>query len=317
MELVVHKNTLDKHDITYLVACRKQKLKDLTEPAHFDLYRLRNGLVSREECTPKFMLWLIQHVNSLDVLPLFIALRGEDEIPEEVKIDAARKSIWGDVLDILHNPSNDVIHAQLETAGEYILDLKKPTQDQWSVALMHAHIEYPNLIAKCPKPTIKMQKIHVRNHGWYGLNYIEKPAEAVKLETAKHDGIHALASPKMQNPSEKVLLTAISATYGITELKHFLHYIPHPNHKIMCAIRHQINLNKKVQAKWESETKPTRQPTPAEQLEFARQAVFDPMAAATIAQQADSVQDQMAQLEQLRLKMVDDWLNARNPALVQ
>lgn len=308
MELVVHKNTLDKHDIKYLAACRKQKLIDLTEPAHFDLYRLHHGLVSKEECTPKFMLWLIKHSNSVDLLPLFIALRGEDGVPEEVKMDAARKSVWGDILHILHNPSKAVVNAQLETAGEYIVRLKNPTQDQWCVALAHAHLEYPNLIVKCPNPTIKMQKIHVRNHGWYGLNYIEKPSEAAKLETAKHDGIQALVSPKMQKPSEQVLLTAISATYGITELKFFLHYIPHPNHKIMCAIRHQINMNKKVLAKWAAETKPARPLTQEKQLELARQAVFDPMAAAEIGKNAKSTQEQLEQLEALRLQMVANML---------
>ena len=316
MELVVHKNTLDKHDIKYLVACRKQKVLDLTEPGQFDLCRLRNGLVSKEECTPKFMLWLIKHVHPLDALPLFIALRGEDKVPEQVKIAAARESVWGEVLDILHNPSKEVINAQLETAGEYILALKNPTQDQWCVALMHAHLEYPNLIAKCPKPTIKMQKIHVRIHGRHGLDYIAKPSETVKLEAAKQDGANALRGQKMQHPSEQVLLSAISATWGMTRLKDFLRYIPHPNHKIMCAIRHQINMNKKLQTRWEAETKSKQAPkTIEEQLEWARQAVMDPIAAAEIAKNSQSTQEQLEKLEALRKQMVADLFNFKNPAL--
>lgn len=316
MELVVHKNTLDKHDIKYLLACRKQKLLDLTAPAEIDLYRLSHGMMSKDECTPEFMLWLIKHYNPLEMLPLFLVMRNEDDIPEQVKIAAARKSEWGEVLGILHNPSNEVINAQLETAGEYITNLKAPTQEQWCLALMHAHLEYPNLIAKCPKPTVKMQKIHVRHHGSDGLDYIENPCEAVKLEAAKHDGIHALVSPKMQNPSEQVLLTAISATYGITEMKHFLHYIPHPNNKVMCAIRHQIKMNKRLLDKCNPEQKPESAPqTIEEQLEWARQACMNPIAAAEIGKTSQSTQEQLDQLEQLRIKMIEDWINYKNPAL--
>ncbi len=316
MEIVVHKNTLDKHDIKHLDARRRQKLLDLTDTAAIGLWRLSNGMVSWDECTPEFMRWLVKYYNPLEMLPLFLALRNENEIPEDVKIAAAHRDDWGKILRILRNPSNDVVNALLENAGEYILDIKKPTQKQWCIALGHAHLEYPNLIAKCPNPTVKMQKIHVRRHGRDGLDYIENPSEAVKLVAAKRDGVYALGSTKMRNPSEPVLMAAICHTYDSIDPEYFLYYIPHPNNKVMCAIRHQINMNKMVLGKLASEPKPEpAKKNIEEELDWARRACQDPIAAAEIAQNAESMQDQLNQLEKLRTKMVADLFNFKNPAL--
>ncbi|MBR4806656.1 MAG: hypothetical protein IKZ64_02435, partial [Alphaproteobacteria bacterium] len=260
------------------------------------------------------MLWIIKHVDPLVCLETFLTIVPEDEIPEEVKIAAARKSQWGEVLYKLHNPSDAVINAALQTAGEWIVYVKNPTEQQWIVALKNSR-EYPNLITKHPKPTLQMQKIHVARY-LDGIDYIENPCEAVKIAAAEGNGILVLTQRNMQNASEKVILTAIEHTL-LPEMRDFLHYIPHPNHKIYCAMRHQVKIDQKIRAQIESEKEP--QPPEPTELDYGtlikRCAEIDPLRTAQTAKPDAPIQEKKAALtklyDELRTNALNDLLGYR------
>ena len=315
MDPIVHelrKSIEPKYDLAYWLYKMGGRLLCLNRLSEWHYYRLSNGLVSKEECTPEFMLFCIKYID-WNVFPYFLDILPEDEIPDSVKIAAMRKDNYGSNLGLLHNPSEEVITAALTTAGQAIKGLSRPTKKQWELALRYS-TESPELIKKRKNPTVKEQIIHITKYGLDGINYLPNPlCEKVKLAAAKEHGVQILESKKMKNASEQVLLTAISATYN-SELRYFLHYIPHPSHKIMCAIRHQINLNKKTQAKWAFERQ-ERAPTPKEQLEWLRQACFDPIAAIKIDESTKSITEQIEKLEALRLQMATNWFNHKNPAL--
>ena len=315
MDTIVHeirKSIEPKYDLAYWRYKMGGRLLCLNRLSEWHDYRLWNGLVSKEECTPEFMLFCIKYIGS-SVFPYFLDILPENEIPDFVKIAALRQDTYGSYLGLLHNPSNEVITAALTTAGQAVKGLAHPTNKQWKLAL-RCSTESPELIKKRKKPTIKEQIIHITKYGLDGINYLPNPlCERVKLAAAKEHGIQILKSQKMKNPSEQVLLTAISATYS-SELRYFLHYIPHPSHKIMCAIRHQINLTQKTQAKWAFERQ-ERTPTPKEQLEWLRQACLDPIAAVKIGESTKSVPEQIEKLEALRIQMTNELFNYKNPAL--
>lgn len=319
MDYIVHeirKSIEPKYDLAYWRYKMGRGLLDLGRFNEWTSYRLSHGLVSRQECTPEFMLFCIKYIGP-SVFPYFLDILAENEIPDFVKIAAMHQDTYGSYLGLLHNPSNEVITAALTTAGQAVKGLAHPTNKQWELALRHS-TESPELIKKRKKPTVKEQIIHITKYGLDGIDYLPTPlCERVKLAAAKEHGIQILKSPKMKNPSEQVLLTAISATYGSTELKHFLDHIPHPSHKIMCAIRHQININKTLRAKWAVENfqHPYQEETPEEQLKWLRQACLDPIAAVKIGESTKSVPEQIEKLETLRQQMVSNWFNYKNPAL--
>ncbi|MFQ6760161.1 MAG: hypothetical protein ACLRFM_02045 [Alphaproteobacteria bacterium] len=181
-------------------------------------------------------------------LDYFIDILGEDGIPERIKIYAMQHG--GEYLGLFQHPSNEVIDAALMSAGQSIVHVPNPTKHQKLLGVKYS-TETPDLITKIEKPTVQMQKIHVSRY-IDGIDYIKNPSEPVKIAAAKAHGTQVLKQKNMQNASEQVLLTAISYTLG-TELDCYLKYIPHPNHKIMCAIRHQINMNKERIKQWELE----------------------------------------------------------------
>ncbi|MBO4480785.1 MAG: hypothetical protein J5742_04185 [Alphaproteobacteria bacterium] len=272
-------------------------------------------MMTKKECTPEFMLWIIKHIDPLVCLETFLTIVPEDEIPEEVKIAAARKSQWGEVLYKLHHPSDAVINAALETAGEYIVYVKNPTEQQWILALQHSR-EHPKLITKCPKPTLQMQKIHVARY-LDGIDYIENPCEAVKIAAAEGNGIQVLSSIK--HPSEQVILTAIAHTL-MPEIRDFLHYIPHPNHKMYCAMRHQVKIDQKIRAQIKSEKEP--QPPEPTELDYGmlikKCAEIDPLRTAQATKPDAPIQEKKAILSQLydelRTNALNDLLGYKNLA---
>ena len=213
-------------------------------------FLLSNNLLGHEQCTPSFMINCIDLLNSNWCMKHFLDILGEDKIPEYIKIYAMQKDTWGSALGLLQHPSDKVIEAALRSAGQSIEYVKKPTKRQKLLAVQYS-TETPDLITKIEKPTIQMQKIHVSRY-IDGIDYIKNPSEPVKIAAAKAHGTQVLKQKNMQNASEQVLLTAISYTLG-TELDCYLKYIPHPNQKIMCAIRHQINMNKERIKQWKLE----------------------------------------------------------------
>lgn len=230
-------------------------------------FLLCNNLITHEQCTPEFMKYCIDLFGSGWSLKHFIKILGEDNIPEFIKIYAMEKDYQGDSLGLLQHPSNKVIDAALKTTGQSIKYVQNPTEQQKLLAI-RCSTESPDLIRKISKPTIQMQKIHVSRY-LDGINYIKNPSESVKIVAAKAHGIEIL--PHIENPSEQVLLIAINYTYSV-ELNHFLRYIPHPNHKILCAIRHQINKCKKQHQQWSNEpANKTNQCSCVEKLNFLRQ----------------------------------------------
>ena len=233
-------------------ACYKNKNYAFRFDNLWDRYDflLSNNLVTREQCTPGFMIHCLDLFNSGWCLKHFLNILGEEQIPEHIKIYAMQKDIWGSALGLLQHPSDKVIEAALKSAGQSIEYVKTPTKRQKLLAVQYS-TETPDLITKIEKPTIQMQKIHVSKY-IDGIDYIKNPSESVKIAATKAHGTQVLKQKNMQNASEQVLLTAISYTLS-TELDCYLKYIPHPNQKIMCAIRHQINMNKERIKQWELE----------------------------------------------------------------
>ena len=214
------------------------------------------------------MIHCLDLFNSGWCLKNFLHIIGEEQIPEHIKIYAMQKDNWGSALGLLQHPSGKVIEAALKSAGQSIEYVKKPTEHQKLLAVQYS-TETPDLITKIDKPTIQMQKIHVSRY-IDGIDYIKNPSEPVKIAAAKAHGIWVLKQKNMQNTSEKVLLTAIEHTY-CTELQYFLRYIPRPNHKIVCAIRHQINITKDC---YTNTTTNTEQNSCETELQFLRRTLI-------------------------------------------
>ena len=233
-------------------ACYKNKNYAFRFDNVWDRYDflLSNNLVSPEQCTPSFMIHCLDLFNSGWCLKHFLNILGEEQIPEHIKIYAMQKDNWGSALGLLQHPSGKVIEAALKSAGQSIKYVKNPTEHQKLLAIQNS-TETPDLITQIDKPTIQMQKIHVSRY-IDGIDYIKNPSESVKIAAVKAHGTEVLKQKNMRNASEQVLLTAISYTLS-TELDCYLKYIPHPNQKIMCAIRHQINMNKERIKQWELE----------------------------------------------------------------
>lgn len=206
-----------------------------------------NKLLTRELCTPKFMEISIAIFGNW-FLDYFIDILGEDGIPEHIKIYAMQNG--GEYLWLFQHPSNDVIDAALMSAGQSIVHIPNPTKHQKLLGVKYS-TETPDLITKIKKPTVQMKIIHVSKY-IDGIDYINKPNEKIKIAAAKAWGTDVLKQKNMRNASEQVLLTAINYTLS-TELNCYLKYIPHPNHKIMCAIHHQINMNQERRKQWELE----------------------------------------------------------------
>lgn len=214
-------------------------------------FLLSNNFVSREQCTPEFMKTCINFFTPDWCLKQFINILGEDEIPESIKIYTMQRDTWGGALGLLQHPSTAIIDAALKSAGQAIKYVKKPTRHQKLLALQYS-TETPELIREIDKPTTQMKKIHVAKY-LEGIDYIPNPNEEIKIAAAKSHGIWVLKQKNMQHASEQVILTAIQYTL-CPELDYFLKYIPHPNHKIYHAIKHQINLSKQL-----TTTKPQEQ----------------------------------------------------------
>ena len=228
-----------------------------------------NKLLTRELCTPKFMEISITVFGNW-FLDYFIDILGENGIPEYIKIYAMQHG--GEYLWLFQHPSNDVIDAALMSAGQSIVHVPNPTKHQKLLGVKYS-TETPDLITKIKKPTVQMKIIHVSKY-IDGIDYIKNPSESVKIAAAKAWGTIVLKQKNMRNASEQVLLTAISYTLS-TELDCYLKYIPHPNQKIMCAIRHQINMTKAGQKQWESErTNTPRQRSCKNELDFLRRALM-------------------------------------------
>lgn len=207
------------------------------------------NLVSKETLTPDVMMHLID--CGFAGLSHFLKVIPENEIPESIKLYAARKDKYGSILSVLKNPSKDVINAALKTAGQNLVHLHNPTKEQILLGLSH-QTDTPWLISKIKKPTVQMQITAVM-YDIDAIKYIKKPCEAVKIAAAKSHGLEILYNIK--NPSEQVLLTAINHSY-FDEKRHFLYFIPHPNHKTSCAINKQIKLVKQAFQEIEKKTEP-------------------------------------------------------------
>lgn len=279
-------------------ACYKNKNYAFRFDNVWDRYDflLSNNLVTREQCTPEFMIHCLDLFNSGWCLKHFLNILGEKQIPEHIKIYAMQKDIWGSALGLLQHPSDKVIEAALKSAGQSITYVKNPTEHQKLLAVQYS-TETPELISKIDKPTIQMQKIHVSRY-IDGIDYIKKPSESVKIAAAKAHGIWVLKQRNMQNASEKVLLTAIKYTY-CTELQDVMQYIPHPNHKILCAIRHQINITKDC---YTNTTTNTKQKSCETELQFLRRALISSGHAEQVTQIGNKYyRNDRAQIEELRI----------------
>jgi len=194
-------------------------------------------LVTKKQLTPDIMksliFWGVSYLKDiLKVIP-------ENEIPEDIKIYAAQRDTGGCLLSILKNPSDNVINIALQTAGQNLKFLSKPTKKQILLGLSH-ETDTPWLITKIQKPTLQMQ-IAAVTHDPDAYKYITNPCESVKLATVRAHGIQMLR--EIKNPSEQVILTAIRHTLCDLKEEDFLYYIPHPNHKIWQAIKSQVKQN--------------------------------------------------------------------------
>lgn len=279
-------------------ACYKNKNYAFRFDNVWDRYDflLSNNLVTREQCTTGFMIHCLDLFNSGWCLKHFLNILGEEQIPEHIKIYAMQKDNWGSALGLLQHPSDKVIEAALKSAGQSIEYVKTPTKRQKLLAVQYS-TETPELISKIDKPTIQMQKIHVSRY-IDGIDYIKKPSESVKIAAAKAHGIWVLKQRNMQNASEKVLLTAIKYTY-CTELQDVMQYIPHPNHKILCAIRHQINITKDC---YTNTTTNTEQNSCETELQFLRRALISSGHAEQVTQIGNKYyRNDQAQIEELRI----------------
>ncbi len=237
-------------------------------------FLLDNNFVTHEQCTPEFMKTCLGFFTPAWCLKQFINILGEDAIPESIKIYAMQHDTWGGALGLLEHPSNAVIDAALKTAGQAIRYIPKhqQTNHQKLLAIQYS-TESPELIREIDKPTIQMKKIHVTKY-LEGIDYIPNPNEEIKIAAAKAHGTLVLKQKNMKNASEHVILTAIQYTLS-PEPKSFLMYIPHPNQKIMCAIRHQINMVKAAQQQWETERANTQNQRSCEdELDFLRHAIL-------------------------------------------
>lgn len=282
-------------------SCYKNKNYAFRFDNAWDRYNflLSNNLLTREQCTPEFMKTCIDFFGSGWCLKNFLHIIGEEQIPEHIKIYAMQKDNWGSALGLLQHPSGKVIETALQSAGQSITYVKNPTEHQKLLAIQNS-IETPNLITKIDKPTIQMQKIHVSRY-LDGIDYIKNPSESVKIAAAKAHGIWVLKQRNMQNTSEKVLLTAIKYTY-CTELQDFMQYIPHPNHKILCAIRHQINITKDYHKKGNSNTDDTKHNSCETELQFLRRALISSGRAEQVTQIGNKYyRNDQAQIEELRI----------------
>lgn len=193
--------------------------------------------VTKKQLTPDVMKSLIFWGTSY--LEGILKIVPENEIPEDVKIYAAQRDTGGSLLYILKNPSDNVINIALQTAGENLEHLSNPTKQQILLGLSH-ETDTPWLITKIQKPTIQMQIVAV-THDPHAYKYITNPSESVKLAAVRAHGIQMLR--KIKKPSEQVILTAIRYTLCDLHEEDFLYYIPHPNHKIWQAIKHQVKYN--------------------------------------------------------------------------
>ncbi len=235
-------------------------------------FLLKNNFVTREQCTPEFMETCINFFTPDWCLKQFIKILGEDDIPESIKIYAMQRDIWGGALGLLQHPSNAIIDAALKTAGQAIRHIPKhqQTNHQKLLAIQYS-TETPELIREIDKPTTQMKKIHVAKY-LEGIDYIPNPNEEIKLAAAKSHGIWVLKQKNMQHASEQVILTAIQYTL-CPELDYFLKYIPHPNQKILCAIRHQINMVK-AQKKQQKPEPTNNAGSCINRLDYLRQTLF-------------------------------------------
>ena len=241
------------YNLDYREYCNKYYVMRFDRLFDRYLFLLSNNFVTRELCTPEFMEICLEFFGP-SCLKQFINILGEEDIPEYIKIYAMQLDHYdGDALGYLKSPSNAVIDAALKTSGQSIRHIpkNKQTNHQKLLAIRHS-IGTPELIREIDKPTTQMKKIHAMRYQ-EGIDYIINPNEEIKIASARYHGIHVLKQKNMQNPSEQVILTAIQYTLA-TELEYYLTYIPpHPNHKIMCAIRHQINMVKENYKRWELE----------------------------------------------------------------
>lgn len=300
--IIYKKHSID-YDLTYYKYCLGRQLLDLGNLNDWLKFRIENGLIPKEECTPEFMLWSVKYINSF-CLPAFLEILTEEEIPDSVKIAAVQKDIYGDLLGLLKHPSDAVINAALETAGQAIIHISKPTNKQKLLALSNS-IETPDLITKIEKPTIQMQKIHVMGY-FDGIKYIKKPCEAVKIAAVKAHGVPVLKNIK--HPSENVLLTAIAHTFPVTDIRFFTRYIPHPNQKILCAIKHQINLTKQFIKNLETEKEKNSPEHDENNIDFFCDKCYsiNPCATVQIMESHLSEQDKKNALNQLQEKHIID-----------
>ncbi len=238
-------------------------------------FLLSNNLVTREQCTPEFMKICLDFFSPDWCLKQFINILGEDKIPESIKIYAMQHDTWGGALGLLQHPSNAVIDVALKTAGQAIRHIPKhqQTNHQKLLAIQYS-TESPELIREIDKPTTQMKKIHVTKY-LEGIDYISNPNEEIKIAAAKAHGTEVLKQKNMKNASEHVILTAIQYTLS-PEPDSFLRDIPqHPNQKIMCAIRHQINMIKAAQQQRETErTNTQNQRSCEDELDFLRHAIM-------------------------------------------
>ena len=156
--------------VNFLNAIQRGRLCNLGSATKWATYRLDEGLISKEELTPEFLLWILGETNHGRWLHIALGMLAEDEIPEKVKIAYALRDTYGEELRWLKHPSDTVINAHLTVAGQSIVDVPKPTKAQILLALSHS-TETPELIKKIPKPTVQMQIIHA-THCLEGIYYI-------------------------------------------------------------------------------------------------------------------------------------------------
>lgn len=241
--IIIYKNGYSEtENFNYWAYRQGRRLLRFKNKYDYTYYLLSNmpDLITLGMLSPDVMMHIIELYGTNGLYNL-LRVVPESEIPESVKIHAARKDTSGVVLLFLQNPSKDVINAALETAGQNLIHLHNPTKEQILLGLSH-ETDSPWLIGKIKKPTVQMQ-IAAVTHDFDAVDHIQNPCEAVKIAAANAHGVEILR--KIKNPSEQVLLAAIYHTFDDTK-ELFTHYIPHPNHKISCAINEQINMVKKT-----------------------------------------------------------------------
>lgn len=122
-----------------------------------------------------------------------------DYISDKAKIEILK--VFGGVLGIIKNPTDDMVLASIENDCDNIMYIKNPSEELQIAAIMCDS----SSIKFIKNPTEKVQLIAVKKRP-YSIQFIHNPSEQVQLAAVQTDG---LAIDHILHPSEKAQIIAI------------------------------------------------------------------------------------------------------------